>query len=58
MLGTLIRSDSASYDRNGNVLTETDGDGNVTSYTYDGMNRAAVDGAARCVGDADHVVGE
>jgi RHS repeat-associated protein len=35
----LGRTTSATYDGNGNKLTSTDARGNVTSYTYDALNR-------------------
>ena len=34
---TLITSWAKTYDAEGYVLTETDGDGNVTSYTYNAL---------------------
>ncbi|MCE9567336.1 MAG: hypothetical protein K8U57_35490 [Planctomycetes bacterium] len=34
--GAIVSSSGATYDKNGNVTTSTDGDNNVTTNTYDG----------------------
>ena len=38
-LGTLVSQTDNTYDPDGNLLTTTNGDGNVTVYTYDGAGR-------------------
>jgi YD repeat-containing protein len=38
----LGRTNSYTYDANGNKITATDPNGHVTSYTYDALNRVTV----------------
>ena len=34
----MLSASGSTFDLNGNVLTSQDGDGNITSNTYDGNN--------------------